>query len=121
MESEHVNIKWANFLLPNKRAFYDHLIEKHFFLPKFESKACSSEYLMRCARKEIFTINDNQITVYHLKRKATKAELITILSELPRMDLGFDITNPPDKEFLQYPHHMQCSTEDAVIRDLPKG
>jgi hypothetical protein len=96
MEKEPVDIRWANFLLPNKQAVYDKLLEDKLFLPKIESKACTNEYIMRVATGKVFRLSSNQIGVCNVKRKCSKAELISILEK----DLGFDLINPPDKSWL---------------------
>jgi hypothetical protein len=129
MQTEPVSLKWANFLLPNKQALYDTLVEKKMHLPKFESKACNAEYLLRCMRGEVFTIKEDQIKVCHMKRKASKAVLITILRELAKMDLGFDILSPPNKQWLLDCIHALCPEHDifknpaidGITRELPKG
>jgi hypothetical protein len=129
MQTEPIDIRWANFLLPNKQALYDILLERKFHLPKFESKACTVEYLISYMKGVIFTIKQEQIKVCHMKRKASKAVLIGILRELAKVDLGFDILNPPDKQWLKECIYSLCPEHDifknpaidGITRDLPKG
>lgn len=88
-------------MIANKEALYGILAEnKELYLPSLESKAITSEYLFKLARKEVFSIKRSDIKIPYFTKKILKSDLFEALkAKLPGKDLGFDQFSLPDKEW----------------------
>lgn len=124
---QNFDLNYLKYLIPNKQAFYDILTEsKGFYLPDFDSKAITEEYLVLVAKKEAFTIEREKIKIGILRKKAPKTELIVNLQNQTNKPLGFSEDNPPNKSWLinclysLNPNHaLFALPEPIVTRELP--
>lgn len=73
-------ISQFNQLIPSKRALYDMLADTTgkwaLYLPDYESKAVTAEYLLQLVRKEVFSIKFEKLRPGKLLKDAKKWEII---------------------------------------------
>ena len=128
-----VNLKEINSQLPNLRTLYNILVDnKGYFLPSFESHACTSKYLMRVIKDErVFRVLRNNITEPGIiKQNKTVNELFDIISRILKdknLDLGFDEDYHPDKDWLiKVLYHLEPKNpiflfeEETITREIPE-
>ena len=128
-----VNLREINSQLPNLQTLYNILVDnKGYFLPTFESHACTAKYLMGIIKDEkIFKVLRKDIAEPGiLKQKKTVDELVEIISDFLKeqnLELGFDSENLPNKDWLikvlyhLKPKHAAFLFEDeAITREIPE-
>ena len=95
--------QFLNSFLKNKRSTYDFLTSVlGLYLPSITSKAVTEEYLLKVLKKSVVTINRASINpAPEVRKKITTQELLEEIGKLTLgKDLGFDLYNMPDKEYL---------------------
>ena len=129
---EQFDINYLNTLFRNNEELKSYLEHaKKIILPSAKDKGCTTNYLLKVAKDEVFTLNREQYRHYtgKLFMKAKKAELSTYLSELiGDKPTGFTDDSLPAKEWLvdciyslDPNHPIFGITQNKVVRDLPKG
>ena len=103
---DSINIKELNEKIPNLKTLYEILTDsKGLYLPKFESHACTLNYLMKVIKDEkTFTITRDKITeppiVKQNKNVGELMEIITEVLDKKKIYLGFDEEKMPNKDWL---------------------
>ena len=98
---KNFDLDFLGFFVPNLQSFYDILSEiKGFYLPKFDSKCITEEYLLSVAKKQVFTISKDKIKFGSLKTKKFRTDLMEILQGLTQLPLGFTEEHYPNKRWL---------------------
>ncbi len=127
-----VNLKEINSQLPNLRTLYNLLVEnKGYFLPSFDSHACTAKYLMSIIKdNRIFKVLRKDITVPPgIKQKKTVDELSEMISGILKeknLELGFDTDYHPNKDWLiKVLHYLSPENsvfefeEESLFREMP--
>lgn len=100
---DNFNIRMLNNFCKNKKGVYELLSSSlGLFLPKFESRAVTEQYLMKALKKEIFLMERKDMRpAPSLKEKVSCSDLFDEISKiLAGKNLGFDYNNLPDKQYL---------------------
>jgi hypothetical protein len=126
---ETYNIRYLNAYIPNKFALYEILKGKDYYLPKFDTKCITEEYLLGVAKKEFFSIKKGEVRIGYPKRSVNAADIVTILKEITGKPLGFDQFTLPDIEWLTNvlfslkPDHHVFTKPDEIefFRSFPPG
>ena len=96
-------ISSINKMIKNQASLYNILsIHKNLYLPERDSRAVTDQYLLDVLQDKVFIISRNHMkfTPKPLKN-LTVFEMIEILKNLAEeKPLGFDLTNPPNKQWL---------------------
>lgn len=96
-------VDFLNSYLRNKQSVYDFLTNvQNLYLPSFESKAVTDDYLLNILQKKVFIMKREEVhPAPFLKVNVGCLELIEEIKILVgERELGFDIVFPPDKFYL---------------------
>ena len=121
------SISYLNFLLPSKQALYDILVhKKKYYMPSFESSCITDKYLLKVAKKQVFSISETSVKIGHLNMKLFVSDLMNILKEIVEMPLGMDENHSPNKEWLincictlKPSHQIFSSGLSTITRKFP--
>ena len=95
--------QFLNSFLKNKRFTYDFLTSvQGLYLPCITSKAITEDYLLKVLKKTVTTIARANINpAPEVRKKVSTQELLEEIGKLTgEKNLGFDLYNMPDKEYL---------------------
>lgn len=131
------NLTYFYALSGSQKELYEYLNKNlEIFLPKSTSKCLTDEYLENVLKMKVFILKTNQVKSPPFSKTCTKQELTIEINkflenfnkgkkELEKMFLGFDETNPADKEWLKIaiyklnPQHEFFVPDKALIdKDL---
>jgi len=120
-DQKSFDISLLGYLIPNLQAFYDILSEtKRYFLPNFNSKCITEDYLLSIAKEEIFTIKKDNLKFGTLRKKVFIPELIGLLEAKVDKPLGFTEDRVPDKEWLVHVLYS-VDSQNAVFKAPTSG
>jgi len=97
------DIEFLNLYLKNKRSTFDFLTGiQNYYLPKFDCKAITDEFLLKILTKKAFAFKRDQIKIApDFKMKVGLIELVQeINKKAGERDFGLDHFYCPDKTFL---------------------
>ena len=120
-ETKNFDLSFLGHFIPNLQAFYDILSEnKGYFLPKFNSKCITEDYLLSVAKKEVWAIKKEGLKFGTLRKKAFTPELIDILQSKVDKPLGFTQERIPNKEWLIHCLYS-VDSQNEVFKGLISG
>lgn len=117
-----IKLRDLNQRLGSLDDFYNRLSLKGLFLPKREKGCITSNYLLGVLTGKYFSIPRERVRIGFVLVKASKIDLYGMLqTHLIGKDLGFKITQLPDREWLESvlfsldPNHKIFKKPEALI------